>query len=198
MALATTLGVTHVDLGERPQYGQPYPDGIAVASSQAVDDASGGTHTFSILADPGFLYRLELVNWTRGEETLRVVHAITVHRWIAAKTPDILASFDLNWFLHGATGSSFSQYTIGASPQAGASDNMAQLRRFPMGAALGGGAPGVAVQLMLLTVSLNVDTITNEISVVWTYWRKEALYLPGFLSAFYEAPTVPPLVRSLF
>jgi len=51
------------------------------------------------------------------------------------------------------------------------------------------------VQLMLVTMETNTDTITNELVAVWTYWKKESLYLPGFLSAFYEAPAVPPLLR---
>jgi len=192
VALATTVGVTHLPIGERPQYGTPYPDGVAIAFNNTADDASGGAHTFSINADPGFLYRLELVNYTRGEGTLRVVHAITVHRWAAAKADVSLNAFDLNWVLGGQGGGTFSVYTIGASS---APEVARDLRRFPMGAALGGGAPGVSVQLMLITNESNTNTITNELSVVWTYWRKEALYLPGFLSSFYEAPAVPPIFR---
>jgi len=197
MALATTLAVDHLPLGERPQYGMPYPEGIAVAHSAVTDDASGGAHTFSINADPGFLYRLELFTLTRGEATVRNHHCITVHRWAAAKRPGIPASFDLNWLIRGSSlGSTFTVYTI-SQGSAGVPriDLLPMIRRFPMGAALGGGAPGVSVQLMLVTNDVNTDTITNELSIVWTYWRKEALYLPGFLSAFYEAPAVPPLIR---
>ena len=197
MALATNVGIEHLPLNERPQYGQPYPEGIAVAASNVADDASGDAHTFSLNADPGFLYRLELVNWTRGATTAVVIHCITTHRWAAAKTPFDAASFDLNWFLTKSSGSGFAVYVFGGGGGSTVPTpvDFQMVRRFPMGAALGGGAPGVSTQLMLLTNESNTDTITNEVSVVWTYWRKEALFLPGFLSAFYEAPAVPPVIR---
>jgi len=196
MALATTIGLEHLPLGERPQYGQPYPEGIAVAASNVPDDATGGTHTFSINADPGFLYRLELLNWTRGEELVRTMHIITTHQWATGRTPFDAAAFDLNWFLEPVAKSGFAVYTLcgGSQGADGGVEIMSMIKRFPMGSA-GGGAPGVSTQLMFLTTTVQLDTITNEISVVWTYWRKQSLYLPGFLSSFYEAPAVPPLVR---
>jgi len=194
MTLATTVGVVHIPLSERPNYGQPYPEGIALAQSQVADDASGGDHTWSINADPGFLYRMELFNLTRGETATRSFHCITVHRWIGAKSPGLLAAFDLNWPMQNEASSGFGVYSIATNN--GTLDYMQQIRRFPMGAALGGGAPGVSVLLMNITNPDNTTGITNELSIVWTYWRKEALYLPGFLSAFYEAPAVPPVIRS--
>ena len=197
MALATNVGVEHLPISERPQYGQPYPEGIAIAASSVADDASGGEHTFSINADPGFLYRLELVNWTRGATTAVVIHCITTHRWAAAKAPFGLSAFDLNWFLTKTSGAGFAVYVFGGGGNSVVANPLdyQMVRRFPMGAALGGGAPGVSTQLMLLTNDANTTGITNEVSVVWTYWRKEALFLPGFLSAFYEAPVVPPVIR---
>lgn len=193
MALATNVAVEHLPLGERPQYGMPYPEGIAVASSAAPDDASGGSHTFSFNSDPGFLYRFELFNWTRGEATTRDLHLITVHRWAAGKHAGDAAAFDLNWDLspHIFAGTA-TIYTISGG---GNQEMPRQLTRFAMGHALGGGAPGVSRLLLFATNEANTNTITNEVSAVWTYWRKEALYLPGFLSSFYEAPAVPPLIR---
>jgi len=194
MTKADTVGMVNLPLGERPQYGQPYPEGFAIASISSPDDASGGEHSFSFNADPGFLYRLELVNWTRGEATVRVIHAITVHRWAAARTGQGVAGFDLNYFLRGAGGGGFVVYTLGGGDFDSGYGVMEEIRRFPLGPE-GGGAPGVAVQLMLLTNVTNTDGITNELSVVMTYWRKESLYLPGFLSSFHEAPAIPPLFR---
>lgn len=191
MTKATVFGLDHIALGERPQYGMPYPEGIATAFASSADDASGGAHTFSLIADPGFIYRLELFNWTRGEATIRTTHAITVHSTLGAKTPDGPSAYNLNWFTLGTAGDGFTVYTFGGP---GGTD-IEQIGRLPMGAALGGGAPGVAVQLMLLTNATNTDTITNELVIAFTYWRKEALYLPGFLSSFFESPAVPPLIR---
>jgi len=197
VTLATVVGVAHLPLGERPQYGMPYPEGIAIAASAAADDASGGNHTFSLNADPGFLYRLELCQLTRGSVVASNVHAITVHRWAAAKADFGVTSMDLNWILEPTLlGSTFEVYTLvsGGSSDGLGPDIMKMIGRFPMGPT-GGGAPGVSSQLMNITVDAQIDTVTNELSVVWTYWRKEALFLPGFLSAFYEAPAVPPITR---
>lgn len=193
MTLGTTGTLDHLSLGERPQYGMPYPEGIAVVSDQTPDDASGGIHTWTFTADPGFLYRLELFNWTRGEATVRLADMITTHRWATGKHSGGPTGFDLNWILEPAVGTTFGVYVPVLQP--GEGNALEVIRRFPMGALLGGLAPGIPVQLLTMTNRVNTTGITNEISIVWTYWRKEALYLPGFLSAFYEAPAVPPLVR---
>lgn len=193
MALATNIGLAHLPLGERPEYGQPYPEGIAIGTSNVADDASGGAHSFVINADPGFLYRLELVNWTRGEATLRALHVLTVHRWAAGRAGPVLAALDLNWIMLGAAATTFTVYILGAGSSSGV-DGVPLVSRLPMGPA-GGGAPGVSTQLMLLTNDVNNTGITNEVTATFTYWRKQALFLPGFLSSFYEAPAVPPLIR---
>jgi len=197
VALATSVGVEHLALGERPQYGMPYPEGIAVAASAVADDASGGAHSFTINADPGFLYRLELLNLTRGEATIRNIDAITVHGWAEAKAGFGGSSFDLNWPMKASVLGTFTVYQLMAGPDTGANgaELVPMIKRFPMGAALGGGAPGVSVILMQVNIVQNTTGITNELAVVWTYWRKESLYLPGFLSAFYESPAVPPIIR---
>jgi len=196
MALASVVGVELIPMGERPQYGSPYPIGLAVGASAIPDDASGGAHTFSFNAPPGFIYRLELFNWTRGEATLRALHIITAHRWAQDRIPSTSAALDLNWHLGGTGADGFTVYGIVAGrADAGGVDAMRQLRHFPMGAAPGGKAPGVSIQLLFATNSVNTDTITNEVAIIWSYWKQESLYLPGFLSSFYESPAVPPIVR---
>lgn len=194
MALATTVAVTHIPFGERPQYGQPYPEGIAVAVDDTAD-ASGGDHTWTILADPGFLYRMELFNFTRGESGNRVIHVITAHRFFAEKDPGVNTSFDLNWFTSRRANTAFSVYDLAGGGDTGpvTKPPIEMISRLPMSGPLG--APGVATQLMHITLIGQSNLITNEIAVTWTYWRKQALYRPGFLSAFYEAPAVPPLIR---
>lgn len=195
MTLATNVGVVNLPFGERLEYGQPYAEGIAVAASNVSDDASAGNHTWSLSADPGFLYRLELFNFSRGEAGQRVVHAITSHRWAAERTPFDSAAFDLNWVLEGYATGNFTVYDLASGGGLGtaATPPREQIRRFPMGTLVG--APGVSVQLMEVTLEGNTNLITNELAVVWTYWNKTSLFQPGFLSAFYEAPEVPPLRR---
>ncbi len=195
MALGNVLAVDHLPFTERQEYGSPYPEGIAVAASDASDDASGGAHSWSMLADGGFVYRLELVNLTRGEATARSAHTITSHRWAADRIPDVATSFDLNWPLIPTLLTGFSIYAMafGSAGGAGAQDAVAMSRRFPMGRL----EKVTFQQLMLVTVDVNIDGITNELAVVWSYWRKEALYRPGFLASFYEAPEIPtPIVAT--
>ena len=195
MTLASTSGVVHLPFGERPQYGSPFPEGLAVAANFDTDDASAGIHTFSILAPRGFLYRLELLNLTRGAILIEVCHFITRHDWATAKGSAIAGAFNLNWGLGQSLfntegGGGFTIYTpMGGIAQTSAHDIVPRIRRFPMGSFRGD--PGVDQQLLFVTIEDNVDTVTNELAIVMTYWRKEATYFPGFLSSFFESPFVP-------
>lgn len=195
MALAVSTGILHIPFGERPQYGSPYPEGMAVGFLNEADDASGGSHTFTFLADGGFLYRLELLNYTRGEATARVTHCITNHRWAADKVDVISTAFDLNWFLSPSLGGGFSVYNLGGGSAGGqgAVDHFPMIRRVPMGQ-LG---QDKLQTLFHLDMTVNTNGITNELSIVLTYWRKEAMFRPGFLSAFWEASEVPPITRGV-
>lgn len=195
MALGTTAGVIHLPFGERPQYGSPYPEGLAVAHSAIADDASGGDHTFSIVADGGFLYRLELMQLVRGSTTVPVCHAITSHRWASDKSGLGSSSFDLNWVLLGQSagvGSGFSIYRLLPAANHGAESAITQIRRLPMGRL----DNTLLQQLAAVTVISQDNGVTNELSWVWTYWRKESIYLPGFLASFQETPAAPALIRS--
>lgn len=199
MSIASTLGIVHLPFGERPQYGSVYPEGLGVAHDDSPDDATGGVHSFTVLANPGFIYRLELFNYVRGEETVRVTTVISSHRWAADKSGLGNNSFDITWVAAGfsaGSGSGFSGYGLRNSAAANAHDVTDQIKRFPLGRL--SGAPGVAQSIFFVSMLTNTDTISNDLALVFTYWDKQALFLPGFLSAFFEAPAAPPLVRSLF
>jgi len=45
---------------------------------------------------------------------------------------------------------------------------------------------------MVVSVSTNTTAVIWDFDVVFSYWPKTALYLPGFLSSFFEAPEVAP------
>lgn len=191
MAIGITPELVHLPFGERPQYGQPYPEGMAMGFAAPTGDATGGDIVVSFIADPGKLYRLELVNMTRGSGTTIDVHMITTHEWARARSGAIAGAWDLNWELTQAAIGTFSVYVPSGGPS-GQVNVMELIRRVPMGRT--SGAPGVAQQLLAMTMT-NVNNITHEVNVACTYWDKSALYLPGFLSAFFEAPAVPPLIR---
>lgn len=190
MAIATSSGLVHLPFGERPQYGQPYPEGQAVGFISQDGDATGGSISMTMLADGGFLYRLELLQLVIGQAADRVVFAITSHRWATDKSGLGATAFDLDWGMPGHLVGSFAVHSMAA--QEDGFDVMNQIKRFPLGR-----LDDVSLQTILnVTNTVNVDSITNELRVVCSYWSKQATYLPGFLSSFYEAPAVPPLIRS--
>jgi len=192
MAIATSINLERLQTGERPQYGSPYPEGIAVAHSQITGDASGGIITWTILSDGGFLFRLEGIQIAIGTTTIDVVHMITSHRWASDKSGLGTTSFDLNWglgFYLAASG--FQVASLTGNNQTSTIDALTQVRKLPMGRSENVSAQ----QVMFVTVEGNIDTIDYQLAAWCTYWRKESLYLPGFLESFYESPVVPPLRR---
>jgi len=183
VAISVNTGIVHLPLGERPRYGSPYPEGIAVGHQDITGDASGGTIVNAFLADGGFLYRLELVNVTQSTANTNSVHIIQSSRWATDKSGLGAAAFDLNWHLIQVGRDGFSVYT----PE---NQNMGMMRRMIMGR-----TDTVDLQTVAsYHIGSNVDTVVWDMDIVLTYWRKESLSLPGFLSSFYEAPAVPPLV----
>ena len=193
MTLATTVGVVLLPFGERPQYGQPYPEGFAVAYSEAADDNSGGDHTFTVVADGGFIFRLEAFNFFRGSTTAEICTMLTSHSWATARSGFPSGAFDMFWPCPGtSTGDGSSTYKIADVAATTSGDSaMQMLKRFPWGR-----TDNVSLQqLAFLKVDTQVNTVTNAVGWVWSYWRKSALYQPGFLSAFWEAPAVPPLIK---
>lgn len=192
MAVASVLGVEHLPSTTRAQYGGAYAEGMAVAASQPTGDATGGDVTFTVNADGGFLYRLELLQLTRGATAALTAHMVTAHRWAAERAPVSVVSFDLNWFLAQQSAAGFSVFMPYGGPDSGLQgDYMRQIRRFPMGSIR---SVGTQILINLTLLNGNVDTITHEFAAVFTYWKKEALYRPGFLEAFHEAPVSPVLV----
>lgn len=187
MSIAATGEIIHLPFGERPAYGSPYPEGIAVGHIDQVGDASGNPITATFLADGGFLYRLELTQATRGGVDTTDWDYITSHRWATDKSGLGATAFDLNWVAAQQSQglSSFTSHT----PRV---QDLAAIRRFPMGR-----TDKVALQTLLSWTAENTDTILYDFDVVLTYWRKESLSMPGFLSAFYEAPAAPTLLRPL-
>jgi len=193
MAIAETVNLVRLPLGERPLYSTPYPGGIAVAHRTTVGDATGGIITWSMLSDGGFLFRLEGIQLVVGTSTVDVTHLITSHQWAEAKSGQGTSSWNLNWgmgFYLAATGFQVISLT-GGNQTGGGQPPLEQIRRLPMGRL----DAVSAQQVMLLSIEGNIDTMTYEMSAWCTYWPKTALYRPGFLESFYESPVVPPITR---
>ncbi len=196
MAIARQTALIHLRTGDRPQYGSPYPDGLAVAHIDAVGDATGGLVTFAFFADGGFLYRLESMSWRTGSFSGQIGFITTSHNWLQQKSGAPIGSWDLSYPVVGfgivITGVAFSTYhPILGGPTGDAVDAMEVIRRTPIGR-----IDRSLSQQVVNAGMTNVNLLTYDINLVFTYWRKEAIYLPGFLSSFYNAPAVPPLLRA--
>jgi len=186
MSVASSTGITRFRFSDRPRYGQPYPEGMAVGHGEITGDGSGGTISQTFLSDGGFLYRLELLNMTRGDGVAHVVDVITSHRWATDKAPVAAGSFALNWTMDETIGDGFSVSTTKLN-------DLFQIRRFPMGR-----LDNVPLQILLtMRDDTNTNAIVYNFDCVFSYWRKEALTFPGFLQAFWEAPDIGPLGRFL-
>jgi len=184
MAVAGSTGMEHLSFAERPGYGDPHPEGIAVAHAALTGDATGGTVGMTFLADGGFLYRLELANSTQGDATTSQVHAISSHDWATAKSPAPPGAFNLNWVFQQRLADIFRVHTLDFT-------DYQQIRRFPIGR-----TQNVQLQTVFqMTNDDNTDTIIYEFDLVMSYWRKEAWYRPGFLSSFYDSPFIPLVQR---
>jgi len=180
MAISVTAGMDRLSFADRPDFSDPYPEGIAVAHRTVTGDATGGGITVSILDDSGFLYRLEMISAIRGDSIADGLSIITAHRWAADRAPNALpTNFNLNWVMGLTAGPTFGVYRLG-SPE------YEMVRRFPIGR-----TDDVELQqLFAFFQETNTDTIVYEFDIVCSYWRKEALQRPGFLTAFYETPVV--------
>lgn len=183
MALTPSTTLVHLPFGERPDYGSPYPEGVAVAHIDQTGDASGGSITASILAQDQFLYRLELINVTEDSETTNDMHVALISEWASQMSGFGPLAFSLDWHMQQLTGNGFSQ-------QVENTQNAPGMRRQILGSL----TPGAGQFVAVITVQNNVDTNVYDFDMMFTYWPKQALFLPGFLSAFYEAPAAPPVI----
>lgn len=183
MALTPNTTVQHISFGERPDYASPYPEGIAVAHVDVTGDASGNPITVSIFGQDQFLYRLELINVSQDAQTTNDLSLATVHDWATEASGFGTAAFSLNWQMSQLNDGGFAIWTPYAT-------DLPMMRRFPIGSIRQGAGQFIAV----FTMETNIDTRVFDFDAVFTYWPKQAMFAPGFLSSFYEAPEVAPLI----
>lgn len=180
MSVDLSTGVTHLASADRPRYGQPYPEGLAVGHLSVTGDASGGQVSATFLTDGGFLYRAEVITQTRGDTLTSTPNIVTSHEWATARAPVDAIAFNLNWILLQTQTSAFGGATLAVR-------DWVQLRRFPMGR-----TDQVTLQVLINMIdNVNTNLVVYEFDCIFSYWRTEALARPGFLQAFWEAPVVP-------
>ncbi len=178
MAISIGGGITLLPFAERPPYGTPYPEGLAVGHIDQVGDASGGNITATFTSGGGVLFRLEAFNATKGDTTTDEMNYQTVHSVLTERSGLGASSFNLDWFAARFNANAFNQF----SPQA---VDFAMLRRIPIGR-----TNAVTAQIIWTTFIDNNDTTIYDFDVAFSYWRVKALFQPGFLSAFFETPIV--------
>lgn len=181
MSIVAVVDVVHAAFGHRPRYGSPYPEGIALGHADVVGDATGGDLTVNFNADGGFLYRLETVHVLKQSvAVLDDIRLVLISGWASQKSGLGTASFNITRQLARNVATPITNYRLTHT-------EYMEARRFPLGRTDADRAQLLA-QFIFPT---NTNTIVWDFNIVLTYWRKEATYLPGFLSSFYESPVVP-------
>jgi len=180
MAIIASETITRFPFAQLPEYAGPNPEGMAVCHIDVTGDATGGAISGGIVSTGSFLYRLELFQITRGDSFVDDVDVVSIHQWATEKSRFPDQSFSLNWHLLQRIALGFGLFTLPLV-------DYQMIRRFPLGATREIGALNVLFYQNLD----NIDTILYDIDAVFTYWRKEALLLPGFLQAYYETPFIP-------
>jgi len=183
VSIGISGGLIHLPFGERPGYGSPYPEGIAVGHIDQTGDATGNPITATFLDDGHFLHRLELAQYTEGQLAGTRGSLITAHRWASDRSGLGATAFDLNWLFDNINGSAANPFTQNNLTPA----TLDMVRRFPVGR-----TDDVLLQILFSFIASNQDAIAFDFNIVTTYWRQEAMYRPGFLASFWEAPFVPP------
>jgi len=181
MALTPSTTLVHLPFAAREAYESPYPEGIAVGHIDQTGDGSGGAITASVLAVDQFLYRLELIAATVDDEVTDDLSILTVHEWATVQSGFSAGAFSLNWQMSQFALGGFSTFTPN-------NRDLPMIRRFPLGSL----TPGAGQFITVFTVQTNNNGAVWDFDCVFSYWPKTALYLPGFLSSFWEAPEVAP------
>ena len=180
MAVTVVSAVVRMPFSQREGYGGPYPDGLAFGFVPLEGDLSGGTVTAFLTSPAGFLYRVEEVQAERsdtgvGNSTNTLLLTAT---WLEATSGDPPPASD---FVYGLINAAI----LGGEVYRDAIQS--GMRRVPVGVLSGVGE----INMVRYSDAVNTDGVTYGLRMLFSYWRKESLYLPGFLSSFYATPVVP-------
>lgn len=180
MAQSVSATINRAPFAGMPAYASPNPEGVAACHIDILGNATGGEISGGMVSSGQFLYRLELFNLTRRDATVDPINCFTIADWASDKFGFGAGSFSIDWLLEQVIGGGFSVNTF-------RDQDMRQIRRIPLGATRNVGVTNI----LFYDRVANTDTVVMDIFAMFTYWRKEALFLPGFLQSFYEAPFVP-------
>lgn len=189
MAIAASGAIIRAPFARRQGYGGVEAQGMAAGHVDVTGNATGGAISASLVTDGGYLYRLELLQASIGSGSGQDVDVITSHRWLEDRTGLGLTALDLNWVTIRTIETSPSAFQIHTLPEPA----MAMLRRVPIGR-----TDDALLSFVVSFNTTNTDLLLYDFDAIFTYWRKESLYRPGFLEAFQGEPrTLTPLPPAL-
>jgi len=186
VAITASITMTRLPFAARPQFGDPHPSGIVAGRIALTGDASGGTVTAVFQVEAGLIYRLEHLTAFRADSIADEANAIFIHRSLQDFMGLGSQGMDFNYGLDTHLGGTFIAYSLSAIDQQ-------QQRRVWMGAIHE--LRSVLTTIMQMTIATNTNTVSYGFQFVCSYWRPEALYLPGFWSALWEAPLLESAVQ---
>jgi len=179
VAIVASGGLVHLPFNQPTQFASTFPEGIAVGRVALTGDASGGIATTNITADGHFLYRLENFQVSVLETISDEIRTIIEFRW-AADASGLGPSF-----------SNFSYWLIRNNRAGTVADTIYELdigrremiKRLPIGR-----LDDVQDQTIWTIQAVNSNGRVWTTRASFAYWPQSAMYRPGFLSSFWEAP----------
>jgi len=177
VAVSGSIELRHVEFGLRRRYGDAHALGLALGHVEITGNGSGGNVTHIFTAPTGFLYRLEALNAIRADVITDTANVIFTHVMLEANAGLGSADLNLSYPLERAPTGTAGGHTIRTA------DRQSE-RRIPIGQT----ERGPVTTVCQVTFNTNTNTVVYLATVVLAYWRQEAMFRPGFLSAFWETP----------
>ena len=181
MSVVNSGPFARINMAAAEDYGGLAPHGLAYGFATVTGDASAGNTFLSITSEGGFLYRLEASQisavLTNGNAHLRLRP-----EWLTDAAPEKPAVPELIFTTNRRASAGLSIYELAG--------NEDQIRRVPVGVSQASLAtPTTALSLYNVTWENNVDLNVATLQIIASWWPMRVLTRPGFLRAFYEAPT---------
>ncbi|KKL53751.1 hypothetical protein LCGC14_2272300 [marine sediment metagenome] len=191
MSVFNTGPFTRISMAAAEDYGGLAPHGLAYGRTEVVGDGTGGVTQLSVNSPGGFLYRIEFIQLSDDEIAAPIAaNALLQLRaeWLTSASPDELAipDFVTSLLARDSAGLDFNIYRL-------EDQDLAMIRRLPLGVAQASlSTPTTVSSLIAITIGDNDNLVSTFLQVVASWWPMRVLTRPGFLRAFYEAPTPLP------
>jgi len=179
MSVTETLVLRRQAFVQDPSYANVHPEGYAVGYLRQTGDATGGSVIAFFDSDPGFIYRLESVRHRRQDAVASVVEFLINDWWLVKGLDYVDQAASIFDVLMAETVMSLGHdYTLSVT----ARDTF---RRVPVQTTI------QQPTICSIANRTNTNAAIYHSRVIFSYWRKDTLTKPGFMSGFLEAPFPP-------